>query len=275
MPADQGMNELANCHFISRFLTAPWEFAERQLYFVDVEAQTLSHHSSRNLFALRGLNTRQTEERLNELVETPVARYREKSAGGPPPDEIPWDIHRALFLIVLFQLPRVIEGVLGKSDFTLDDVFRSSKAELDALIRQYENSRQLVVVTTPNDTLFYPSSGVFFLPIKSDTALLPYEYCLGVPLDLNLVAVTAPKGADLDFLLKRTSRPGWYSCRSAAIDRLATKIVVPPTIVERAPDKDQLVAHVLDCQRLNRGLIENIERTHSLLENAKTIAGLD
>ena len=275
MQSDASRSEPANCHFISRFLTAPWEFGERQLHFVDVEAQTLSHHSSRNLFALRGLNTKQTEERLNEFVETPVARYREESAGGSPPDEIPWDVHRALFLIVLLQLPRAVEGFLGKSGLTLDDVFRCTEAELDGLVHHYENSRQLVVLTTPNDSLFYPSSGVFFLPVKSDAALLPYENCLGVPLDLNLVAVTAPRDADLDILLKRTSQPGWYSCRSAAIDGLATKVVVPPIVVERAPDKDQLVAHVLDCQRLNRSLVENIERTHSLLENARSIAGLD
>ena len=82
------------------------------------------------------MNTVYTEKRLDQLIETPVAQYRSNCAAGAPPDTIPWDVHRALFLFVLFQLPRVVEAIMGKSSTSLDDVFLHTDAELGSLVRQ-------------------------------------------------------------------------------------------------------------------------------------------
>jgi hypothetical protein len=270
-----GLVSTTNCHFLSRFLTVPWEFGERQLHYVDIEKRSLGHHSSRNLFAIHGLNAKETEERLNALVETPVARFRRMSAGRSPPEEIPWDVYRALFLIVLLQIPRVVEALVGKSGLSLDDVFRHTDAELDSLVHHYKDSSQLLVLTTPNDTLFYPSSGGFFLPVKHEDSPSPLDYCFCIPLDLKLVALTAPRTSDLDYWFQFTARSGWFSWRSAAIDGLATKVVVAPQVVEQAQDEAQLVEHVLDCQRLNREILQGIGDANESLKKAMRIAGLD
>lgn len=55
-----------NCHYISRFLTKPWEFGERQLRYYDFDEDKFDTKSSRSLFAEDGLNAQQVESWLSD-----------------------------------------------------------------------------------------------------------------------------------------------------------------------------------------------------------------
>lgn len=65
---------MLNCHFVSRFATKPWEFEQRSLWYFDFECERVLRGSSETLFATSGENTREVEERLNTLIETPISR---------------------------------------------------------------------------------------------------------------------------------------------------------------------------------------------------------
>jgi hypothetical protein len=68
------VSENLNCHFVSRFLTKPWEFGQRRLHFYDVKTGRFGEKSSRYLFSRRGSNSGNIERRLDQLVETPLSK---------------------------------------------------------------------------------------------------------------------------------------------------------------------------------------------------------
>ena len=65
---------MINCHFVSRFARKPWEFGPRWLWYFDFERDGIYRASSETLFAVAGENTREVEERLNTLIETPISQ---------------------------------------------------------------------------------------------------------------------------------------------------------------------------------------------------------
>lgn len=62
-----------NCHFVSRFLTTPWEYGQRHLWYYDFASDEVRSSSSRSLFAVGGANTSEVEARLNQVIETPIS----------------------------------------------------------------------------------------------------------------------------------------------------------------------------------------------------------
>ena len=81
--------------------------------------------------------------------------------------------------------------------------------------------------------------------------LLPL-YGVATPFNRKLLALMVPKDANTSDLIRFTTKPGWFTCRSASIDRLATKVVVAPDVVDQAPDASLVVDNILECQGLNR-----------------------
>jgi hypothetical protein len=83
-PIDYSMSEetrkqiTKNCHFISRFLTAPWEFddqrGQRQLHYYDFDTDNFEQYSSKNLFAERDLNSPRVETWLKRSSRLHLAR---------------------------------------------------------------------------------------------------------------------------------------------------------------------------------------------------------
>lgn len=63
-----------NCHYISRFLTRPWEDDQRQLHFYDFDTGTFGVKSSKNLFAESQLNSPTVETWLRDVLETPLGK---------------------------------------------------------------------------------------------------------------------------------------------------------------------------------------------------------
>ncbi|HVV50787.1 MAG TPA: hypothetical protein VHO06_14070 [Polyangia bacterium] len=77
-----------NCHYISRFLTEPWEFddehGQRQLHYYDFDTDAFDNFSSKNLFAEKDLNSPQVETWLKETLETPLGAVRPRLTAADP-----------------------------------------------------------------------------------------------------------------------------------------------------------------------------------------------
>ena len=88
-----------NSHFVSRFLTKPWEFGQRRLWYYDFDRQDIFHCSSKRLFARRGSSSPEMERRLNELVESPLSGFIQTLTVKSPPgaaEIYDWPLVRAL-----------------------------------------------------------------------------------------------------------------------------------------------------------------------------------
>src|SRR5688572_19739377 len=102
---------MANDHYISRFLTQPWEGPpQRSLRYYDCVARKFGSLSSRKLFAAPDLNDPETELRLNQWIETPVSQYLNGARSphqyivlGEPQT---WIASRALACLWFLQMPR-------------------------------------------------------------------------------------------------------------------------------------------------------------------------
>jgi hypothetical protein len=94
-----------NCHFVSRFLTTPWEYGKRQLSYFDFDDGKVRSVSSRTLFAETGANTREVEARLNRIVETPIssAMARLTDMRGESEELLEWPLFRAISLLLMLQ----------------------------------------------------------------------------------------------------------------------------------------------------------------------------
>lgn len=101
-----------NCHFVSRFLTKPWEFGQRQLWYYDFDRKEIEKKSSKTLFAQVGRNTAEIEKRLNELIETPISSAITTLVPSGAIDNVEiseWRLFRALHLLLLLQCSRASE----------------------------------------------------------------------------------------------------------------------------------------------------------------------
>jgi hypothetical protein len=98
-------------HYISRFLTRRWEVEPgRLLHFFDFESGEFGDERSKLLFADDDLHARETGERLNQLVEQPVAqllRQLEKDPRATLADPDDWKTYRALAALFLLQSQRL------------------------------------------------------------------------------------------------------------------------------------------------------------------------
>src|SRR5712691_1280309 len=101
-----------NSHFVSRFLTTPWEHDDRMLWCYEFEQDRLRSASSRSLFAREGTNTTEVESRLNRLIETPIAAARTKlwANSHEVSQNLEWPLFRALALLFLLQPFRSTES---------------------------------------------------------------------------------------------------------------------------------------------------------------------
>jgi hypothetical protein len=158
-----------NCHFVSRFLTRPWEYGQRQLSFFDFADGAVRSWSSRSLFAAAGVNSPGVETRLNQVIETPISgAIAELVVTQVGLEEfLQWPLFRALSLLLMLQPLRSsglaepaerLEETITRTDAELDDLTQAAQASyqpsardnprrVNALIRQMrDRSLQLIAL---------------------------------------------------------------------------------------------------------------------------------
>lgn len=132
-----------NSHFVSRFLTTPWEHSDRRLSYYDFARGEIREGSSRSLFAVEGLHTDDVETRLNQVIETPIADAIARLVGttSQQQDALEWPLFRAASLLLLLQ-PLRAEGVPERAQ-RLEEFVMRPDAELDELARAADAAYQI------------------------------------------------------------------------------------------------------------------------------------
>lgn len=184
-----------NCHFVSRFLTRPWEHDDRRLSYFDFDRDELLQASSRSLFAANGVNTPEVEARLNQIIETPVAQAIARLADGNVHEDqnLEWPLFRALALLMLLQPLRVSDEPDRAQ--TLEEFVLRTDAELNELAEAAHDTYQLGRITVrPDAPLLYPAAGFFPLPARNKAG--SYKAAIALPVGGRYVFVASPRSID-------------------------------------------------------------------------------
>jgi hypothetical protein len=247
-----------NCHFVSRFLTAPWEFGERQLYFYDVKTRTFGQKSSKNLFARPGLNTPETEGILNRLVETPLGKAIGNLTRSTGPDGCPmddWSIYRAMVLLFPFQTARMVKS--PKPGYDLSSLCAWSEEELNQLAWASQQRYKFITVRAhPGSRFFYPSKGYFIIPLAFTSSLRPGA--IAIPLTERCAIASVPVEIKDEHLAELFAQGGGGLAINASVGtRFCEQIVIHPTVKDHASE-DELRQYIESTQERNLTLLQDI-----------------
>ena len=246
---------MINCHFVSRFATKPWEFGPRWLWCFDFERDGIYRASSETLFAVAGENTREVEERLNTLIETPisqeVARWRN---GQPAAADLPWPLFRAVALLLLQPTRSATEGDRAVQ---IEDLVMKPDAELDQLAHAAEERYQMGRISVRQDAaLLYPERGWFWMPAQDNRG--QWVACPAIPMGLHHVIVSIPRALDYDRMTDIWRQNGSVMVANRSVGHDGRRVVIPPA--HRAAYTDAEITQTLKDLRADVVRLTNLMR---------------
>ena len=154
-----------NDHYISRFLTRPWERSRnRHLRFFDFDAQCFDTKRTEKLFRARGLNTAETEQFFSTQIEDPCARFQERlaSVDSYAAAQIVFDDAPVTALSGLFwyQAQRLEDARLkrgGGGAGRLDDLAAKGADWLQGMASAiWEDFHPTLLLTAADEHVFFP-----------------------------------------------------------------------------------------------------------------------
>lgn len=224
------MDEL-NCHFVSRFLTKPWEFSQRQLWNYDFDRKQIEEKSSKSLFAEVGRNTAEIEKCLNELIETPISNAITTLVPSGAIDNVEigeWRLFRALNLLLLLQWSRASEKESHRSK--LGQALSWDETTLDELVLACQQTHIVVGLRgDPRAPLCYPSHGLFAVPIRQQSGSFTAIYA--IPLTEYYAVARVPRNVNLDDVFQTITCQGGYLSNSS-VGTTASKVIIHPSVIE-------------------------------------------
>ena len=219
----------------------------------------LRSQSSRSLFATVGVNSAETEARLNRLVESPIAAARQQlwASSGEVSPKLEWPLFRALALLVLLQPFRASESPDGPQ--TLEATLARPASEIDGLAHAIGDRYRLMRVTVhPQAPLFYPSDGWF--PLPAEPTGRPCVFGIAVPLTarhafIGVPAAVGPRQTEI------WSAHGAGLVSNYSIGHRSRRLVIHPIAVDGLPNSQlaetirttpRSVAHAVElCRELS------------------------
>ena len=223
------MDEL-NCHFVSRFLTKPWEFGQRHLWYYDFDRKQIEKKSSKTLFAQAGRNTAEIEKRLNELIETPISNWITTLVPSDTIDNVEireWRIFRALNLLLLLQCSRASEKESHRSK--LGQTLSWDETTLNQLVFACQQTHIIVGLRGhPGAPFCYPSHGFFAIPIQQPSGSFAPIYA--IPLTEYFTVAKVPRDVNINNFQAITCQRGYVSNNS--VGTTAPKVITHPSVIE-------------------------------------------
>ena len=220
-----------NCHFVSRFLTKPWEFGRRQLWYYDFDLKQIEKKSSKTLFAQVGRNTAEIEKRLNELIETPISNAITTLVPSGAIDNVEiseWRLFRALVLLLLLQWSRGSEKESHRSK--LEQTLSWDETTLDQLVLACQQTHIVVGLRGhPRAPLCYPSHGFFALPIRQQSG--SYTALYAIPLTEYYAVARVPRDVNMADVFQTTTCQGGYLSNSS-VGTTASKVIIHPSVID-------------------------------------------
>lgn len=267
--------ETQNCHYITRFLTSPWEAERRYLRYFDFETEAFDEDPSKVLFAEDKLNPQEIETWLNQVIETPLAACRSRIAACDPGALEDWKFHRAAMLMLLMQGARVKAITDHDARQALLRIVRQPLDEVDALVAAFKEEFELCLVSTIKvehrlAPLYVPSTGLFPIVYPDKGCLSGYSTAFALPMDIHCALIVVPieHGKERDLTLIPASLSNCSIGTSTA-----RRIVVFPALFSAYPE-GELRRLILATRRHNDSVVQDLEKGKRLALEKLSLLGL-
>ncbi len=265
-----------NCHYISQFLTKPWEGQQRHLHFFDFASGQFDFEPSKHLFAEDFINSQAVEAWLSRMVERPLGIVRARLAAHDPTVlDDDWRFYRAAVLMVWLQGLRVRSIVDEGARRNLSELAAQMDGEADAIVASVREEFDLCLIYTVGQDnkiapVYVPSSGVFPLVYSDSGCLSGNSIGLGLPLEPYCALAVIP----VDRHGKRDLSRIPPSISNFSIGRsTASRVVVPPSVIEAYPE-DELRTILLETRATGDSLLEAFRASRQIVLDAFASVGL-
>ncbi len=226
-----------NCHWVSRMVTDAWEVPpQRSLRYYDFVSKQLEFESSETLFAERDVNSQDVEDWLNRMVEAPLGVVRSALVARDLSALEKWEHYRAASLMLWLQSVRHQESLFGPAiGGGLAAMAGRPDTETDHLVASFKEEYPLVGLFPRDDhRLFFPSSGMFAIPVIDCGCLSKANWGFALALHPTMAIAAVPASTTLD-PESLTARLMAYSVGSSAY---AEQVVIPPDMVRTRTDNE-------------------------------------
>jgi hypothetical protein len=256
------MSLARNHHYISRFLTKPWEDSQCFLRYYDFHTNRFGRRSPRSLFAEEQINSPGVERWLNRMAEDPFAKIRDRVVRGEHDLELEQDEYRAALLLVVLQGGRVAAIADVEARQRLDELAAMSEPQLEEVVMLATRTFHLRVVPTATNAertgyapLYMPSTGLFCVVVPE---LAPFSspFGFGIPIAPSCALLATPAEWPDALDLSQTRRI--LSALSIGAST-AQRVVVLPGMYEQKGE-GLLRELLLQARRHNEMLISTVRR---------------
>ena len=240
-----------NSHFVTRGLTKPWEInKQRDLAYYDFTTNKISTHSSKSLFAERGLFNGEEEQMLNKKIETPLINLRNKLKKNKNHslNQKEWE---ALAIYFQSQASRYMVKDDGKEDqfnFLKEHVLQN-----DSFIKGYTSTAyqycKFFHFVQEEDRYFFPELGFIIIPIlvnipnnhpERNWAEVHCKSIIGIPFSPRWMFVIFPKPA-VDFLHKHNQlMKELVVYFGVGCGGNLNRVLIPPDLYKNCSDENEL-----------------------------------
>lgn len=221
------------CHYVSRFLCKYWSVGKKKKHrlakYIDQDLDQIKEDEIENIFAITDLNSKEEELKLNQLIETPLARHHHDLIHNVNFKLEDIALLKALRLFTIVQNIRYKSTIGDKSSTKLSEILKlieSSDDEITKWTLEQENQSTIVIMRlAQNDLLFHPARGHFTVPtIFKDKNLAPVA-ANAFPIHPNVLIGILPLEADIDLMSQLP-----MSCYSTSNSDNCRKFIISPEI---------------------------------------------
>lgn len=183
-------DKVRKSHYVSRFLTRPWEQERRRLHYYDFARKRFESQGSRSLFREQKGYRGKVEKALNDLIENPLASLLATASGERLEileAQQRWSVYRSLVALILTQSVRHDDlNNVSSVAHELPGLLAKGEGYLDELAQAHARRASLYIVPVkPPEHLFYPEVGLF--GVAHPSIVLP---AFALPLSPQLAAVS-------------------------------------------------------------------------------------
>jgi hypothetical protein len=227
-----------NCHFVSKFITKPWENENRELIYYDFLTDKIEHESYLYLFSRPDDNSHEEETFINKYIEAPLTDLQNIVINNKPIKK--WKVYRAIYLLGLLQAPRFFKNIEGYGP-DISKLFLTQEETINSVVKFYDKSFCIKYYhLSYEEHLFFPELGFFVLPliVPNEPSIFKFAYCL--PIDPKILIMITPRDIDEEIANIILSVPQLIMGFSVGIVNLCNKVVIPLELLNIFP-QDKII----------------------------------
>lgn len=270
---------MAKDHFVQRAVIKHWSTLlpngkfDNRVYVYDFSDGSLRRRPTKKVYSKEGLNSPELEQRVTELIDTPLAKFAQKDfsrrlSGGPAPttDGAAW---RAVGISSIIQLARFSDGS-GKTTDALQKMLSMNDGQLNTIAkRHYDNHMVGTCSVGTNVNIFLPETGWYLFPAMTVENRIVWGQAL--PITPMTVLFSVPGKVAMaanSFTLNS------MATFSVTVGQFSKKVVVAAAIVA-SHGADRIRKEIPEMRKQADAIRSNVEKIRRLEAEIYRTVGLE